>query len=462
MNLHGRGSSPAPDHRRVHRATDPRVLGYAPALAETVENANQVEAASSVLLNRAGNHRRNPVLAGLGLEFSAALGLGDRLKGIYLFQRHSELGLNMLDQATLQAPGVYGLEILVGSGQTVAGTPATGAKRNYVKIVTARGSFERAFWAQSYSHDVVTLNDEAALAPETLQPVEVTAEIVDGSRAWLEVRVDFFTSWGDEFQHLHRALDPDAEAGYAKAYGGAAFVSFFDTTPGTEGVGTKVNPLTQVPIHTRRTIQVENTVGLKQITARFRSKQGSDYFVDVPLLIRVVDQDEVCLAPMTQPCTDLYVKAGSATPSGLPSTPSQPLVQPVAGSGLIAQDLLYATIRGATVGGTPKLRVRSWAWTASAPALAGARMVHLEDVDYLPFIQTAGTPETEEPYGAAKRYTVVLSVAELKADNVAFIELVLVDGTKPGMPVLIAGPRARDVQFFALGGTGGGVVCGPY
>jgi hypothetical protein len=467
MPFLGRGRPPFPDHRRVHRASEPRTRGLAPAVYNQLENGNQVVNATSLLLNRAGSHPRNPVLAGLGMEISIALGVGDDLKGIYLFQRFSQLGNNLRAQATLQAPGVYGFELMVGSGQTVAGTPSAGAKKNYVKIQTTRGSFEREFWAQQFEHDVVTLNGEAALDPESLEPVEISAEIVDGSLDWLEVRTDFMASWADEFLNLHRAETSDPESGFAKAYGGAAFVSFFDTDPGTEGVGVQVNPINQGAIHSRRTIQVENTVGLKEITARFRSKQGSLFYVDVPLLIRVIDQDEVCLAPMTQPCVDLYVKAGSNTPSGLPSTASVPMVQVVPGpAGTVEQEMLFITMRGATVGGSPKLRIRRWALTGSAPALMGARLVALDDVDYLPLIQAAGSPVTAPPYGDAHRYTVALSVSQLYADNVAFIEAVLVDGTKPGMPILVLGPRARDLGFMSIGsggrGTGGGPVCSAY
>lgn len=467
MPFMGRGSVPFPDHRRVHRATDPRLRGLAPALRDPVESANQVVNATALTLNRAGTHRRNPILQGLGLEVSIPLGTGDDLKGIFLFQRHSSLGMNLKAQATLQAPGVHAFKFLVGSGQSVAGSAAEGAKRNYLKIQTARGAFEREFWAQDYEADVVTLNDEAALDPVTLEPVEVVAEIVDGSRAWLEIRTDFMVGWNDEFLGLHRSETPDAERGFAKAYGGAAFVSFFDTDPGTEGVGTQVNPLDQVAIESRRVIEIENTEGLKEITARFRSKLDSEYFVDVPLLIRVIDQDEICLAPVTMPCTDLYSKSGSATPSGMPSVASTPMVQVVAGPGsTIAQDLLYITVRGATVGGTPKLRLRRWQLVESSTALAGARVTALADVDYLPLVQSAEIPETEEPYGLPKRYTIALSVVQLRADNVAFMEAILVDGQKPGMPVLVMGPRARDIGFISIGaggvGSGGGVVCAAY
>lgn len=467
MSSYSSGPVQRPDHRFVHRADDYRTRQQAPPVPNEVNNADQVVNAIALTLNRAGTDPGNPILAGLGLELSIPLGLGDELKGIYLFQRLSRQGANLRAQATLQAPGVYGFKFLVGSGQTIAGDALTGAVKNYLRIQTGRGSYERQFFAKLPDHDVVTLNEEAALDEQTLEPAEVVAEIVDASRDWLEVRTDFFVSWNDPFLNLHRASDPDPERGFAKAYGGAAFVSFFDAAPGTEGTGVQVKPLNQVPIHSRRTIQVENTVGLKSLVARFRSKQGSPYFVDVPILIQVVDQDEVCLAPQTMPCVDLFIKAGSATPAGLPSTASVPMVQVVPGpAGTVNQDLLYITIRGATVGGAPKLRIRRWAVTPSPAALVGARKVQLADVDYLPLIQSAGTPETDPPYGAPKRYTVALSVGQLKNDNVHSIDAVLVDGSKPGMPVSVFGPKARDLGFIPIGpgglGAGGGVACAPY
>lgn len=143
------------------------------------------------------------------------------------------------------------------------------------------------------------------------------------------------------------------------------------------------------------------------------------------------------------------------------------MVQAVAGpSANVSQDLLYVTIRGATVGGAPRIRIRRWAWVASPTALVGARLVALEDVDYLPLIQSSADPVTEAPYGDAHRYTVVLSVVQLRADNVAQIEVILVDGLKPGHPVLVAGPQARAIGYMPIGaggvGTGGGPSCGPY
>jgi len=467
MPFRGRGSVPFPDHRRVHRAEDPRLRSLSPAQRDPVENGNQVINAVALTLARAGSHRRNPIMAGLGLELSIPLALGDDLKGIYLFQRRARPGANLKAQATVQAPGVFGFELMVGSGQTLAGTALAGPVRNYVRIQTARGSYEREFWAQDYEADIVTLNGEAALDPETLDPVEIVCEIVDGSRTWLDVQTDFMVGWSDEFSVLHRRGAEDVEAGFKKAYGGAQFVSFFDATPGTEGVGIQVNPLDQVAIETRRTIQVQNTVGLKSIIARFRSKQDSLYFVDVPILIRVIDQEEVCLAPEVMPCVDLFVKAGSPTPTGLPSTASTPMVQVVAGPGsTVDQDLLFITIRGATVGATPKMRIRRWSFTPSPAALMGARKVALDDVDYLPLVQSSGTPDLDAPYGSGHRYTIALSVAQLRNDNVESLDVVLVDGTKPSMPISVYGPMARGLGFVSIGaggvGSGGGVVCGPY
>lgn len=468
MPYQGHGSVPFPDHRRIHRASDPRLRGLSPALREPVENGNAVVNAVALTLNRAGSHRRNPILAGLGLELSIPLGMGDDLKGIFVFQKRSRLGSNVKAQATLQAPGVFGFKFMVGSGHSVAGTAAAGPVLNYVRVQTARGSYEKEFWAQGPEGDIVTLNGEAALDPESLEAVEIVAEIVDGSRPWLEVRTDFMVGWSDEFGVLHRRGTDDVEAGFKKAYGGAAFVSFFDDGEDPEeGVGVQVNPLNQVPIENRRTIQVQNTVGLKSLKARFRSKQGSPYFVDVPIRIRVVDQDEVCLAPQTMPCVDLFVKAGSATPAGLPSSASVPMVQVVPGpAATVNQDLLYITIRGATVGGAPKMRIRRWSLTPSPAALMGARTVHLDDVDYLPLIQHSGLPVVSEPYGDPHRYTVALSVAQLKADDVSSMDVTLVDGTKPGMPIQILGPMARELGFMPIGsggvGTGGGAVCAPY
>jgi len=468
MPFQGRDSVPFPDHRRVHRARDPRVRGLSPAMRDVVENGNQVVNAVALTLNRAGSHRRNPILAGLGVELSIPLGLGDDLKGIFLFQNRRYLGSNQKAQASLQAPGVYGYKFLVGSGQSVAGTAQLGPVRNYVRVRTALGAFEKEFWAQDYESDVVTLNGEAALDPLTLEPVEIPAEIVDVAKDWLEVRTDFMVGWADEFLNLHRSETTDAEAGFAKAYGGAAFVSFFDTSTATEGVGVQVNPVNQGAIESRRSIQVQNTAGLKEITARFRSKQDSAYFVDVPLLIRLADQDEVCLAPETLPCTDLYLKAGTDTPEGLPSVPSVPEVLVTEGPDeTIPADLLVVTMLGATVGGSPVLRVRKLSWVASPTALVGARLTQVgDDEDHYPLVQSAAIPAPGDPYGSPNKYTVAFSVSDLAADNVAFLELVLVDGAKPGMPVLVPATNARAIQYMPISsggrGTGGGPTCSGY
>jgi hypothetical protein len=109
------------------------------------------------------------------------------------------------------------------------------------------------------------------------------------------------------------------------------------------------------------------------------------------------------------------------------------------------------------------VRVRRWAWVASAPALAGARLVEVGDAtDYIPFSQSATTPDPGGSYGSPKRLTIVLSVAALNADNVAFMTVSVLDGNDHSEAVLIAGPKARSVQFMPIGGTGGGPTCAAY
>jgi hypothetical protein len=241
-------------------------------------------------------------------------------------------------------------------------------------------------------------------------------------------------------------------------------VSLFDTSTDDEGVGVQVNPVNQAQIRSRRTIQVENTAGLKEITVRFRSAIDSAFVVDVPILIRVVEPDtENCLVPAVLPCTDLYIKAGQAIPEDLPGEASDPDETPVAAEegATAAVDLLAITVRAASVGAAPTLRVRTFAWVESATALAGARLVEVDTaVDYLPLVQGGSTPDPGAPYGAPKRLTVVLSVAALNADNVALILISVLDDNDLSAEIPIAGPKARAISFMPIGGVGGGVVCG--
>ena len=457
------GGVPNPDYRRLARADRPHLRQPVPALSTPVDNANLVDNKPSATLARAGSSRDNPILAGLGLRIQIQLAPGDVLQGLWLFQDHADVGANLLAGVSV-AGRIATYDSMVGAGGlTVAGSPETGARKNFVRYQTQGGSVEKEFWVKSYDHDVVSLNGEAALDEDTLDPVEVVVSIVDASRDWLDVAIDFMSSWNDEFHVQHRRSDADVEAGFLKAYGGALVVSFFDTDTDEEGVGVQVNPVTQAQIRSKRTIQVENTEGLKEITVRFRSEEDSSFVVDVPVLVRVIEPDtENCLVPQVEPCSDLYVKAGQDIPDGLPGTPSVVDEQPVeAEDGATASvDLLAITVRAATVGAAPKLRVRTYSWVASATAVSGARLTEVGSaVDYLPLVESGSSPDPGVPYGAPKRLTVVLAVAALNAANVALIMVSVLDDNDLSLDIPIPGPQARALTFFPIGGEGGGVSC---
>ncbi len=454
-----------PDYRRLARADRPHLRQPIPALSTPIESANLVSNKPAVTLARAGSSRDNPILAGLGVRMQISLAVGDVLQALYLFHDHGDLGNNLVRQVSV-AGQLGTFDFMAGAGgQSLAGTPATGARKNFLRFKTQGGAVEKEYWAKSYDHDVVSVAGEAALDEDTLEPVEIVATIVDASRDWLDLPIDFMTSWNDEFHVQHRRSDADVEAGFLKAYGGALVVSFFDTSTDDEGVGVEVNPVNQAQIRSRRTIQVENTPGLKEITVRFRSATDSAFVVDVPILIRVVEPDtENCLVPQVEPCTDLYIKAGVAIPTGLPGEATDPAEAPEAADpgATAAVDLLAITVRAAAVGAAMKLRVKTWAWVQSATALAGARLTQLDSVDYFPLVESGASPDPGAPYGTPKRLTIVLAVAALRADNVALIAVSAVDDNDVSEEILIAGPEARAISFMPIGGTGGGPVCGPY
>lgn len=454
-----------PDYRFITRAAQPSLRQMVPGFGTPTENANAVANKAAATMLRAGSSLDNPIMAGLGFRFQYTLSPGESLNGLWLFQDHTAKGSNLVRQ--MSTAGRFStFDGMAGAGQTVAGDAESGARKNYVRLQSSSGSKEHEFYVKDYDHDVVSVDGEACLDPDTLDPVEIVAEIVDESRDWLDLPIDFMTSWNDEFHVQHRRSDDDQESGFRKAYGGALVVSFFDTSTEEEGVGVQVNPVNQAVLQDQRTIQVQNTTGLKAITVRFRSKVNSAYMVDVPILILVVQSEcEACQAPMSEPCTDLYLTAGTPLPAGLPGVASTPEVQVVAGTtgAPLASPLLIVTIRGAMVGGTPILRVRKLAWVPSAPALAGARMVETgSDEDYYPLVQDSTTPATVSPYGDPHRYTVAFSIAALNAENVAFLAITLVDGDAISAPITVPGPKARAVGLMPIGGTGGGVVCGLY
>lgn len=462
MTLPTNPSRPVPDYSKISRANKRSLRRVVPAFMEPTENANATLNKESATLGRAGSGEDNPILSGLGVRIQISLAAGDTLLGLWLFRDHADVGGNLVRQAAV-AGRFATYDFMAGSGQTAAGTSATGAVRNFVRYQTKGGTKEKDFWIKTYQHDVVTVQGEACLDEATLDPVEVVATIVDDSRDWLDLPIDFLASWNDEFHVQHRRSDADVEAGFLKAYGGALVVSFFDTSTDEEGVGVQVNPVTQALIRNRRTIQVQNTEGLKEITVRFRSKTDSSFVVDVPILIRVIEPDtESCAVPAIEPCTDLYLPATSAIPEDSPGEASDPEVTAVAGveGDVVPYDLLVVTVRGATVGASPVLRVRKWAWVESGTAMAGARLTQVgDDVDYLPLVRGGSSPDPGAPYGSPKRFTIAFSKAQLQADNVALLNIMIVDGDHVSAPVTVPGPQARAPMFFAPGGTGGGPTC---
>jgi len=459
-----RGGVPIPQHNRYTRVNDPALRGLVPALSVPRENGNQTVNKVAGLLNRAGSSPRNPVLAGLGAHLEFMIDERDRLISVFLYRDRREPGPDLMDDVVTLGDNLFGLDFLMGSGTSVAGSPLTGAVRNFLRILSRAGATERVFWVQTFDKDIVTVEGQNAL-DDALEPVEIVATIVDVSRDWIDLKIDFMVSWSDEFSVLHNRNADDRENGNLKSYGGAKFVSFFQTGE-LENVpldSTEVNVVDQNVISNQHTLQVENTVGLKHVTVRFRSKMDSAYFVDVDVLIRVVAPEEgVCAAPASEPCVDLYLKKDSILPAETPNEPSVVGVPTVAGTpgDPVSVDLLIITLRGATAGAAPKLRVRKWGWVASADAMAGARLTQVGvDLDYSPLVLASTSPLTSPPYTGGKRYTIALAKTDLTADNVALMDVMVLDGDHVSNPVNIPGPSARALQFFPIGGTGGGPTC---
>ncbi len=453
---------PVPDYNRISRAGAPKWRSQnVPALGTPVESANLLLNKSVATLAKAGSGPGNPIMAGLGARIQFGIPRGNRITGLFIFQKHGAMGNNLVGD--ISQAGFFGTyDFMAGSGLTIAGDHVNGAVRNFLRADFRRGgSDNKEIWISTYEPDVVTLNGERVLGDD-LQPVEIVASIVDGSRDWLDITCDFMASWNDEFQALHRGGTEQVEAGFRKAYGGALFVSFFDTITATEGVGVECNPVTQQYIYFQRTLQVQNTAGLKHVTARFRSELDSTFAVDVPMLIRVVEPpSEQCTPPLSDPCTDLYLKKGAALPVDVPAVPSTPMVQVVAGveGDPVAQDLLVVQIRGQLVGAAPRMVIDKYAQVASAPALAGARYTQVGATEtYLPLIKTASGAPTP-PHGAPQRFSVAFSVSQLKADNVALIVVHLAEDDHLSPPIVVNGPSARSIGLMPIGGTGGGPSC---
>ena len=451
-----------PEWKRVHRANEPRLRHPIPAITVPLRNANHILNKQIVTLNRGGSNLANPILSGLGVRSQFALDSVDKLTGLFVFQERSTLGPNKADMVSVAAPGVLAFNFQAGGGTSLSGTPVTGARRNFIRWQTKFGSVDKEFYVKSFDSDVVTINTIKALN-ESLVAVPVVVQIVDVSRPFVDVNIDFFVGWNDEFQVVHNAKSPNLDPGFSKAYGGSAFVSWFDTDTATEGVGDEASPVTDLVIADTHKMQVQNTVGLKQITVRFRSKAGSAFFVDVPIEIDVIAAPTaLCNQPVTEYCGEMLLLNGQLLLTNLQDTESVPLVQDVAGTpgNPVTKDLIYVSVNAAIVGGTVEAKVRKYKYVADTADQGGVKILQVgSDIILLPLTTPAISPTPGPPYLTPIRATVAFNRAADSALDVALYSVTIQDQTLSGDPQLAAGPKFRDACFLNQGGLGGGDSC---
>lgn len=448
---------PVPQWERIHRADEPRLRHPIPALNLPIENANQTLNRVVATLYRGGSNPGNPILAGLATRIQFNLATTDEVRAAYVYQERAKLGPNLASKLLSIAPGIVGLDVVFGAGLSVAGSPAAGAKRNFVRLQSKFGTIEREFWVKTKDADIIALAGMPALDPDTLAPVPREVSIV-GDEDWLDVPIDFFVSWNDEFQVLHNAKNPYLDTGFLKAYGGSQFVTFFDTTPGTQGIGVIVNPVTDAPIRDQHIIQVQNTPGDKPITVRFRAKAGSPYYVDVPIIIRVGGEECVCPPGDPPPVSDehvvLFCDEGDPPPPEYPGAPNVVEATNAAWppGAPVAQQLVLVSLQGAVVGNDPRIVVRRWSYTADITKPSGSLMTRVgDDLSLIPQQYPAPGPVLPAPYGLPRYYRVAFDFNLDGGAGVAFYEIFLKTGDLTSKPILIAGPRARDIANFPMG-----------
>lgn len=484
------GKAPDPDFDRLTRATDPRLRQPIPALNVPIENANQTADKVIYTMNRGGSNPRNPLLAGLGTRFQFSLSRSDQVKALYVFQDRAALGNNLKSNLQPAAPGVYNFDTLLGSGLTAAGSPALGAKKNFVRLVSASGTIEREFYVKSYDADIIACNGQNALDAETLEPVVIELDPADaGEEGWIDVAIDFFVSWNDEFQKMHNGGNPYLNPGFLKAYGGAAFVSFFDTDPGDEGTGVQCNPVTQAPINDQHLIQIEATEGNKLVTVRFRSKQDSVYFVDVDIIfhvpaVPVPEEPPPCNPPQVDENVNIYIPPippweppdppPTDDPPYTPDTPSTPTddpnsIPPITEFPVTPEDphtpsqagvtgRIIVTLDGqalvAGAGGTALVKVVRWTAQPSQYFIGGVSMVQQSVKYYNPAVTAIeqGTP-LGAPYDDQQKFTILLDETADLAALVCFYTVSLyqknaLDIWKQGAEKLVPGPAWRQMNVL--------------
>jgi len=455
-----RGGQQIPEYRRVTRANDPFLLGKVPILASPTENANQTINKVVLTLNRAGSSKYNPILSGLGQHIEFALNERDRLLNYFIYQQRPDFGPDLVGSVVSLGGSIFGLDIVHGIN-TVAGSPSVGAVQNFYRVVSAAGELEKTAWVKSYDKDVITLDGDNAL-DDDLAPIECQLTQRAVSQAWIPVNIDFMVSWADEFFVPHNRNTDDVNRGNFKAYGGAKFVSFFQTDE-DEGVGTEINPVTTDDIKDRHTIEVENTVGLKHATVRFRSKADSAWYVDVDILFRVTAPDaDTCTAPVSERCGEALLLADTPLPEFMPGEASEPNVQVVEGTpgDPLERKLMFFAINYNMAGADPILVVRRAQAVASDEDVAGFIYEEIgDDEEYLPLVMPASTPVESSPYTGPAQAMIALDYANEKTLGVALYTMWIKDGDHISKPVSFPGPKARDIQYLPFGETGGTDDC---
>ncbi len=466
-----RGAQIVPDHAHLRSAVEPRLLGRVPALNVPIEGANQTQDKPGTTLNRAGSSAANPILSGLGHRITGKIAVGDVLRAVHIFQDRAAVGPNQVALANPEAAGVFSIDLVAGTGRTKSGTPATGAVKNFIRWRSESGAIEKEFYIKTFDFDVVALNGLPALDKITFLKSCIQVVELPGGISFIQVNADWMVSWNDEFGALHRrSPNPFVNApGFLKSYGGAKFVSVFDTSTATEGIGVQVNPQTQIEIKDLHEIEVPNTTGQKDFTCRFRSKKDSVFFVDVDVCVLVVADPCAPSDPPEDdnPTIDDPTGAGEIIPPDdppivppdtpgtdngggdfTPGSPEHPVV-PVAYPDPLTVELVSLTVQGQTTGQTPSMIVRRYGAVISTASPGGFRLIFISEKRYVPLVVAGATKPTQgAPYQAADAYRVAFQAATETVANVIFYVVQLEDQGLYSKSQVFSAPNVLALSAF--------------
>lgn len=454
-----------------------------PAINDPIENAAQVRNKPGHTLNRAGSSPRNPILNGLADDIIFDLSSRDTIRNLYIYRDGRALGANLRAQAFEGPIGSFVIRVVHGLGQTVTGDTLTGAVKNFIRAETSRGVIEREFYIKDLDFDDVALDGKPAIDPASLplvppavspDPLQIDVVQLDPSLTWLDVGIDFFVSKGDEFQVLHNKKNPFLDPGFLKSYAGAAFVSLFDGPPGSEGVGVQFNPFTESPIKDQHKIQVQNTLGIKNGVVRFRAKQGSPWFRDVPIRVNVITipcspsdppTDGGNGAPPPAPPDVTFFPDDRIIPPGETDTPDNaspengdPTLAGIPGN-KINGDLLIITLQAAAFAASSTLKVMVRKYVAvidlTTQTYAGTRWVIQDRFDLTPLIVPGATVPAPPPgYQPAVALRVAFNAKTDKIAGVVAYSLQVKDGTLLGEATVLEGPAVRTLGSHIKIGLG--------